>query len=216
MEMVPVAMLQARLAYSRQERFIIAPGGSDAVGTLGWIDAGLEIAEQIERGEAPRPGIVHVAAGTLGTAAGLALGFAAAGFDIPIAATRITSRIITNERALASLVRGAAAILQSAGARAPVDRALRLVEIRHRQIGRGYGHGTDASLFASDAFAAAGLALDGTYTAKAAAEALSTGEPEPVLFIHTLSAVEPLERALQPAPDLPATVAAYLAQEQPR
>ena len=214
MEMVPVAMLQARLAYRRDERFIIAPGGSDAVGTLGWIDAGLEIAEQVERGETPRPAVVHVAAGTLGTAAGLALGFAAAGLDVPIAATRITSRLITNERALATLVRGAEAILQSAGVRVTVERALRMVRIRHGQIGRGYGHETEASAFALASFAHAGLRLDDTYTAKAAAEALSPGEAEPVLFIHTLSAVEPIDRVRIDPTDLPVAVAAYLAQER--
>jgi 1-aminocyclopropane-1-carboxylate deaminase/D-cysteine desulfhydrase-like pyridoxal-dependent ACC family enzyme len=213
MEMVPVTMLRARLAYRRAERFVIAPGGSDGVGTLGWVDAGLELAEQLERGELPRPAVVHVAAGTLGTAAGLALGLAAAGLDIPIAATRITSRIITNERALATLMRAAAGILQGAGVRVPLDRALRMVQLRHGQIGRGYGHETEAAAFALAAFAAAGLRLDGTYTAKAAAEALSPGQAGPVLFIHTLSAVEPIDRVNNAGDDLPASVATYLAQE---
>jgi 1-aminocyclopropane-1-carboxylate deaminase/D-cysteine desulfhydrase-like pyridoxal-dependent ACC family enzyme len=212
MEMVPVAMLQARLAYRRQHAFVIAAGGSDAWGTLGWVDAGLELAEQIERGEAPRPATIHVAAGTLGTAAGLALGLRAAGLDVPVKAARITSRLITNERTLATLVRGAAKILQTAGARIPIEDVLRQVEIGHTQIGRGYGRATPESTFALDAFAAAGLRLDATYTAKAAAQLLAASEAGPVLFVQTLSAAEPLVLTEDVAAELPSGVAAYLAQ----
>lgn len=213
LEMVPFAMWHARLTHRRDPPFIVAAGGSDAIGTMGWVGAGLELATQIERGECPVPATIHVAAGTLGTAAGLALGLALAGLDISIAATRITSRIITNERALGILVRGAAGILQRAGIDAPVERALRMVEIRHGQIGRGYGRTTPEARHAAESFADAGLRLDDTYTAKAAAELLSTGNHGPALFIHTLSAAEPIERVNEAVlASLPPPVAAYLAR----
>ncbi len=213
MEMVPVAMLQARIAHRRERPFVIAPGGSDALGTMGWVDAGLELAEQIQRGECPKPTVIHVAAGTLGTAGGLAIGLTLAGLDVPIAATRITSRLVTNERALASLVRGAAGILQRAGIAVPVERALRTVELRHEQIGRGYGKPTEAGAQATAAFAAAGLRLDDTYTAKAAADLLAHGNESLPLYVHTLSSTEPLH-CIQAttAAQLPPAVAAYLAQ----
>jgi 1-aminocyclopropane-1-carboxylate deaminase/D-cysteine desulfhydrase-like pyridoxal-dependent ACC family enzyme len=211
MEFVPFAMWHARLTWRDDRPFVIAPGGSDATGTLGWVGAGLELAEQIEAGEMPVPPVIHVAAGTLGTAAGLALGLAIAGIDTRIAATRITSRMITNDRAVAGLVRGAAAVLQKTGEAMPVERALGMVEIRHGQIGRGYGRITDEARHALEAFGEAGLRLDGTYTAKSAAELLAGTEDMP-LFIDTLSSVEPLDRiGPRTVTELPDAVAAYMA-----
>jgi hypothetical protein len=78
--------------------------------------------------------------------------------------------------------------------------------LRHDQIGTGYGHATPAGEQALQSFAAAGLRLDTTYTAKAAAGLLDSAPAGMPLFWHTLSAVEPLElrraggAAMLPAP----------------
>lgn len=210
METVPAALLAARLAYRGQRTCVIAPGGSDPIGTLGYVSAALELAEQIADGRAPRPDAVHVAAGTLGTAAGLAIGFALAGLDVPIFATRITGRIVTNERALARLVSRTLGFLRSAGLASAPRRAaaLRLVTLRHEFLGEGYGRETAAGAAAAAAFREGGLVLDPTYTAKAAAELLASlreaREGETHLFWHTLSAHEP-DDALEgvTAEDLP-------------
>jgi D-cysteine desulfhydrase len=216
MELVPLGMLRARRAHRADQPFVIAPGGSDPVGTIGYVNAALELAEQIENDRIARPSRVHVAAGTLGTAAGLAVGFAMAGLDLPITATRISRRIVTNLPALRGLVRGASELLRKAGASVPSEnRALRLVRIAHRQFGRGYGEETEAGREAVRIFAALGLRLDPTYTAKAAAELMMSSDEDdaPPLFLLTLSAAEPMDRAraIRPA-DLPAKFAEYLAQ----
>ncbi|HET9983870.1 MAG TPA: pyridoxal-phosphate dependent enzyme [Longimicrobiales bacterium] len=197
MEFVPGALLAARWAHRREGAYAVAPGGSDARGTLGYVAAALELAEQVAAGEAPRPEVVHVAAGTLGTAAGLAIGLALAGLDTTVAATRITGRIVTNERTLARLVRGALALLEPGGVRLDPAEALRRVELRHGQIGAGYGQETEAGRRATSLFEEVGLRLDPTYTAKAAAELLADppGPERPTLFWHTLSATEPALRA---------------------
>ncbi|HEX7090376.1 MAG TPA: pyridoxal-phosphate dependent enzyme [Longimicrobiales bacterium] len=209
METVPAALLAARLAHRSQRTCVIAAGGSDPVGTLGYVSGALELAEQVADRIAPRPDAVHVAAGTLGTAAGLAIGFALAGLDIPIHATRITSRIVTNERALARLVSRTLRHLRRAGLASapPPAAALRLVRLRHGFVGAGYGRETEAGHDAAVRFRHAGLTLDATYTAKAAAELISSvGERgrRTHLFWHTLSAHEPEEplEGVRPA-DLP-------------
>ncbi len=190
MELVPGALLAQRWATRREPGYVIPPGGSNPLGTLGYVNAALELAEQLAAGAAPVPTEIHVAAGTLGTAAGLALGLALAGLDTRVVATRITGRIVTNERALARLVRGALELL---GPTAPgADEVLRRVEIRHDQIGGGYGRETPAGRAATSLFEALGLRLDPTYTAKAAAGFLAAAARTPVpLFWQTLSAVEP-------------------------
>jgi 1-aminocyclopropane-1-carboxylate deaminase/D-cysteine desulfhydrase-like pyridoxal-dependent ACC family enzyme len=220
MEAVPYGMWRARIAHRGTTVQVIPPGGSSPEGTLGYVNAGLELAGQIEAGGTVRPAAIYVPAGTLGTAAGLAIGLAWAGVPVPVIGTRITSRLVTNERVLGTLVRRTLALLRAGGAEPPDARAaLRLVQLRHDHIGSGYGQETEAGRDAADAFASAGLRLDATYTAKAAAALLS--EPlgdAPPLFWHTLSAVEP--RELLPdasaaglpthAAGLPPAFAAYL------
>lgn len=212
MELVPAGLLAARLAHRRERCFAIAPGGSDAVGTLGYVSAALELGEQIEAGDAPPPAAVHLAAGTLGTAAGLAIGFALAGLPVRVRATRITTRLVTNRWALHRLVARTLDLLQRSGLRVPsAAEVLGRVEIGHRCIGRGYGHETADGRRAAELFAEAGLVLDPTYTAKAAVDfldALQAGAGAPHLFWHTLSAAHP---PAAPGPDsLPRAFRRYL------
>lgn len=219
MELVPLGIFRARLRHREDHPFVVAPGGSDALGTLGYVSAGLEIAEQVRGGHAPRPSRVFVAAGTMGTAAGLALGFSIAGLEVPIVATRITGRIVANERVLRSLVQGAMSRLHESGLRLPeIDDVMRLVSLSHEQIGRGYGHETDGSRSALERFGEAGIKLDTTYTAKAAAELMAAINPDaereaPPLFLLTLSANQPQGQSDGNAPPaMPAAVSAYLAE----
>jgi D-cysteine desulfhydrase len=224
MELVPLGVFRARLRYRDDHPFVIAPGGSDATGTLGYVSAGLEIAEQIRGGQAPRPSRVFVAGGTMGTAAGLALGFAMAGLEVPIVATRITGRIVANERALRNLAQGAISRLHEGGVRLPeVDDVLRLVTLSHDQIGRGYGHETEESRNARAIFRDAGFELDPTYTAKSAAELMaaitspSAAGEAPPLFLLTGSASQPLGQSDgKTTSAMPAAVSAYLAEVESR
>jgi D-cysteine desulfhydrase len=195
MEFLPLAVLAAKRAHRRQRCFIVAAGGSDPYGTLGYVNAALELAEQVEEGALPEPETVHLAMGTMGTAAGLAIGFALAGLPIRIHAVRITSRIVTNTWTLRRLVRRTLALLEGKVPQLPdADAVLGRIHVEHRCIGRGYGHETADGRRATELFAETGLVLDPTYTAKAAVaflDALETRPARPHLFWHTLSAVEP-------------------------
>jgi D-cysteine desulfhydrase len=197
LEGVPFALLRARWAHRRERACLIPPGGSNALGTLGYVEAGLELDAQLRAGECDVPSAIHVAAGTLGTAAGLALGLVLAGRAIPIVATRITAPIVTNERVLEKLVHGALALLAPAGATLPqATRVMAAVHLDHEHVGAGYGRETPAGRAATEVFAAADLRLDATYTAKAAAALLDRAGPgDRPLFWHTLSAAEPLAAA---------------------
>ncbi len=54
----------------------ISVGGSSVLGSMGYVAAAHELAEQIRAGDAPKPDVVVVALGSGGTAAGLAAGLA--------------------------------------------------------------------------------------------------------------------------------------------
>jgi D-cysteine desulfhydrase len=212
MEAVPLGLWRARLAHRGDAPAVIPPGGSSATGTLAYVNAALELAEQLPAAPA-RPSSIHVAAGTLGTAAGLAVGLAWAGERIPVVAVRITSRLVTNERVLGRLVHATLSLLRRGGARVPAAAdVLSLVRLEHDHLGTGYGHATEEGERTAAAFQAAGLHLDPTYTAKAAAALLAADHPAGMpLFWHTLSAVTPAElREGAAAVTLPEPFASYV------
>ncbi len=205
MEMVPVATLMAQMAHRGEPTAVIPPGGSNPTGTLAYVNAALELADQVAAGEAPEPAVIHVAAGTMGTMAGLAIGAELAGMNARIVGWRITSRIVTNEWAYRRLVGRTLGRLERAGIAVP-DAApvLRRSILRDEQLGEGYGRATEAGDRATELFAERGITLDPTYTAKAAAGLLESARdvgdgpadgtadgPGPALFWHTLSATTP-------------------------
>ena len=61
-----------------QSAYRIPTGGSNAIGALGFVNAGLELAAQITSGEIAEPDVIYVASGSCGTTAGLLLGIKAA------------------------------------------------------------------------------------------------------------------------------------------
>ena len=180
-------------------------GGSSWVGTLGYVNAGLELAAQIDAGELQQPERIYVALGTMGTVAGLALGFALAGLDIEIHAIRVTIEQVANEAALQRLMRKTARMMRASDPTIASDIADRShIVMRHGFLGAGYGHSTaDAERAIDLARAEFGLTLDMTYTAKAMAAVLQDldgGYDRPALFWHTFSS-QPLSVDHEIEPD---------------
>ncbi|MFW6080184.1 MAG: 1-aminocyclopropane-1-carboxylate deaminase/D-cysteine desulfhydrase [Gemmatimonadota bacterium] len=216
---LPLDLRRARKVHRGAPAALIAPGGSDEIGALGYVDAALELAEQVERGEAPPPDTVYAAAGTLGTVVGLAIGFGLAGLATRVVGVRVTSRLVVNRLAVRSLARRTLGRLARAGAPAhSLADVTSRIELRHGRIGRGYGHPTEDGRRARERLERVGLRLDPTYTAKVAAELFAAADsdrgPEGVrLFWHTLSAALPTERAASVGPhDLPRPFRRFLAE----
>jgi D-cysteine desulfhydrase len=144
-------------------------GGSSWLGTVGCLAAGLELAHQIEADQTAPPDRVYVATGTMGTAAGIALGLASAGMATEVHAVRISDVSITNEPAMRRLLRKTVAMMRRLDNTVPADLAQRArIVLRDEFFGRGYAKGTEASrraiVFARHAL---GLTLESTYTGKA-------------------------------------------------
>jgi len=188
-----VAMLPwllARNARAGRPPYLLPAGGSSAVGALGYVEAALEIAAQVEDGSLPEPAHVVVPVGTGGTAAGLALGFQLAGLRTRVVGIVVNDQLRLDATVLARLVRRTARLLERRGARLG---GLRLepgrLELNRDQIGAGYGHPTEAAARAAGSAAEVRLSLDPVYTAKAMAGLLALRAEGrlagPVLFIHT-------------------------------
>jgi 1-aminocyclopropane-1-carboxylate deaminase/D-cysteine desulfhydrase-like pyridoxal-dependent ACC family enzyme len=179
----------------RDRPYVIPGGGSSALGALGYVSGALELAGQVRGGEMPRPATIAVAAGTLGTVVGLAIGAALTDVTDRVLAVRIVPATIANVWTLSRLAEGALRLLAGAGVRVPDVRAVvDRVELVGDYYGRGYGHPTDEGARATEWFARHGVTLDPSYTAKTAAavlERLTAGPAATVLYWHTLSAVLP-------------------------
>jgi 1-aminocyclopropane-1-carboxylate deaminase/D-cysteine desulfhydrase-like pyridoxal-dependent ACC family enzyme len=84
-------LINHRFQYGRFPKFLEA---SSPLGMVGYVSAGFELKDQIERGTLPEPDLVYVALATMGTAVGLALGFKTAGLK-----SRVVSVHLGNPRA---------------------------------------------------------------------------------------------------------------------
>jgi len=185
--------------------WVVPLGGSSWLGTVGFVNAGLELAAQIDAGDIACPSRVYVALGTMGTAAGLALGFALAGLATTVHAVRVTDDQFANEPALQSLMQKTAALMRHYDASVPRDLEQRArIECRHAFFGDGYGR-SNPETEAAIAFAerSLGLTLESTYSGKAMAAVLDDlkhGLSSPVLFWNTYNS-RPLEVDDTLAPD---------------
>lgn len=187
--------------------YVVAHGGSSPVGAVAYVAAGLELAEQILRGEVPEPEAVYVALGSGGTSVGLAIGLAAAGITAPVIGIRVTDRMLINRATMRTLINGTVSRLRGLDARFPdvASLAAKHLRVDGSEFGAGYGHptreGQEASRIARDA---CHLHLDDTYTAKAFAAMLRDAAVggRRLLFWQTLSGVD-LSGRLRTAPPAP-------------
>ncbi len=181
-------------APSSMPLYVIPPAGTDPVGAMGYVEAGLELGAQVARDELPAPDFVHVAGGTGGVAAGLLIGLRLAGLAARVVAIRCVAPEVLTEMRLVFLARR---IHQRLAQLAGVD-AASLPQpqpadflILHAHAGAGYGRPTPDSECARELFAAeSGLVLDPIYTAKAGAGVLAfaaseSGAGKRHLFWHT-------------------------------
>lgn len=195
---VPAALEASRLRdeAARQRTYDIPMGGSSVTGSLGYVDAALEFAEQRAAiGDRLR---IYLPAGTCGTMAGLIVGLELGELDDEVIGVRVVDEAVTNGERIESLISDTWARLASLGLTRPRNRVR--WSLRHEGFGAGYGMGTEAGASAQAELAKLGLQTEATYTAKAASVMLADlrrnerGAPAG-LFWQTLNR-QPLRAAL--------------------
>lgn len=185
--------LRLRARLEGRKPFVLPLGGSSVTGALGYVQAGVELAQQIDAGECPDPAAVYVACGSCATAAGLALGLAAAGVRTQVIAVRVSDALLANRLNLQRLVLGAQQRLSALEPCFPrvAHAALKSLVLSDRELGRGYGFSTPVSEAAQHVAESEGIKLDVTYTSKAFARLLldadTTRRGQNLLFWNTLS-----------------------------
>jgi D-cysteine desulfhydrase len=185
-----------REAQESGDAYVIPPGGTTPLGTLGFVSAGLELAEDVRAGRAPEPRRIYIALGLGGSAAGLGLGCALGGLRTEIVGVRASSPGSVTAATLRAIHDETVAF---ARARDPSFTKLTAeaanVHIDGRFTGAGYGVPSDAGNAAiARAHDAQGWDLDPVYTGKALAALLDDVRTDPagrsagpLLFWNTMS-----------------------------
>jgi D-cysteine desulfhydrase len=157
-----------------RETWVIPLGGSCWLGAVGFVNAGLELAAQIEAGDLTLPERIYIANGSMGSAAGLAVGLALAELPIELHAVRVADNSFSRPEFLHRLIRKTATLLHQLDENIPVDVSDRVrLTWRDDFYAGGYAAVDDTTMDAVEtAKRRFGLRLETTYTGKAMAALL--------------------------------------------
>lgn len=194
------------------EPLVIPMGGSDEFGATGYVNAAMEVASQMSE-----PDCAYVPGGTLGTAVGLAIGFAAIGWThVAVQAIRVTPAEVANQAFARSVSDRTVALLRASDASFPEIAFEDLnLELRHDWFEPGYGVVTPETTEAVSMMKRVGYKLETTYTGKAFAalvgDAAGGGLAESsVLYWDTYNSAPMPEPG--PVDALPVTLREYVAE----
>lgn len=159
---------------------LIAPGGSSPLGVTGFVNAALELKQQVTGGEIPEPDLIYVALGSMGTAVGLILGLKVADLNSRVVSVRVIDERFASARKMVRLFHKTNAFLHLLDTTFPKFHFRAAdIDIRYDFFGEQYG------LFTEEGMAAVarmekteGLKLDGTYTGKALAALIHDAEKQ--------------------------------------
>ena len=147
----------------------IQPGGSSPLGIVGYINAALELKEQIDAGLIPEPDRIYVPMGSMGTTIGLMLGLKVAGVRSRVIAVRVLEEIFSSPWLLRLRYRATSAFLHRLDPSFPkLDCPREAPEINNDYLGDGYARFTSKDVEAATLMREhCGIIMSGTYSAKA-------------------------------------------------
>lgn len=180
-----LAQTGERLRREGRQPYLVPIGGSNALGALGYVRAGLELAEQI-RASGQAFSAVVLASGSAGTHAGLAIALAEALPELDVIGVTVSRTDAAQRPKVEGLVQRTLELL---GHEAP---AVPTIHLWDDYFGPRYGEPNAGTLDAVRLLAShEGLLLDPVYTGKAMAGLLDGIRRErfanagPMLFLHT-------------------------------
>lgn len=185
-------LIADRLAQSKKAPYIVPVGGSSPLGTVGFVNAAYELADQIAAGQMPEPDYVYAAAGTNGTIAGLMIGLKVLGLKTQVIPVRVNDEVRVNVQAISELVDDTVALMRAADSSFPeVSIPAGEIPLQHDFFGGDYALFTEEGMAALNRINVKfGIQLEGTYTGKTLAAMLAAAEKKEgkiFLFWNTLN-----------------------------
>ena len=181
-----------------RQAYLIMPGASTPRGSIGFVNAALELAEQIQRGELPEPDLLFVAIGSTGTCAGLTLGLILAGLKTKVIGISVTPKIVSKKSAVVGLAIKTLKMLRKIDPSIPdvSNEINNRLEVSHEFFGGEYGRATYEGLEAIELAAKDNIHLDVTYTGKTFSGLIAYCKENPqaktqiIIFWNTLNSVD--------------------------
>ena len=178
----------------RKGTYWLPAGGSTSVGILGYVNALLELKQQIDEGKLPVPNQIYVAAGTTGTMAGIELGVQLTNLQTQVIGVRVTDRMAATSRKVKSLINGALKILKNDSKVKNFQYKPKFLLI-DQYFGGKYGKVTPEGFSAVETMEKTEeILLETTYTGKTLAALLDhikeVKTKEPILFWNTYNSVD--------------------------
>ena len=161
-------LLKPRHRGAGRRAYFAPGGGTSPLSCLGHVNAALELKQQIAAGILPEPDCLHVALGSLGTAAGLAVGCKLAGLRTRLVGVVVSYRWFCTSGRWVRLARRIHRLMQRHDPSVPdIELDKSALSVVATALGKGYARFTAASAgLAREMQAAEQIELDGTYTAK--------------------------------------------------
>ncbi len=168
MLLIPLKEIFCLLRHGLKDTYITPPGGSSALSTLGYVNAALELKEQIDSGALPEPDFIFVPLGTGGTMAGIVLGCKIAGLKTRVVGVRVVDRIISNSLAVKGYADRCVKLMSRF---IPELKGLKInftdFTVLHDYFGKGYAYFTEDGIKAvKTLYETEEIKLEGTYTGK--------------------------------------------------
>lgn len=203
--------LLTKLSREGKAPYFIYSGASTPVGTVGYVEAVLELKQQIEEGLLPEPDFLFVPAGSGGTFAGLSLGVKLFGMKTKVVGVRVVPTIACNRVFVSTLAKKTYNLLKKNCAGFPdVELHVQDFFLEHDYFGGAYGVTTKESQFASGKMKELeGILCEGVYTGKTLAAMMGAArkfKDKVFLYWHTHNSVsfEPIlsqDISLVPLPE---------------
>ena len=191
-----------------EKLYLIGPGGSSVRGSLGFVNAALELAGQIKENQLPEPDVLFVPVGSCGTMAGLLVGCRLAGLKTQVVGVRVSDSFGMNARGVQFLANSLLRWLsRKVGKRLKPLFKLREVTVLEEFLGEGYSVPTEEGEQAFDCFRRMPeVSLEPVYSCKTMAALMTWAkegklEGKKVLFWNTYNSL-PLEPLLTEKPEV--------------
>ena len=181
----------------RQFPYLIMPGGSTPRGAIGYVNAALELEEQVRAGELPEPDFIFVAVGSNGTLAGLEAGLRLTDLRTHVIGVCVSDQMRIDAQAVAKLANDTLSVVDRYAPEVATAPRVRVedVTIWHDYLGQGYAYPTPEAKQAIDLMAECeGIELEFVYTGKTLAALVdAVGRPEfqgkRILFWNTYNSM---------------------------
>jgi len=177
------AALKAR---ETRKLYVVPTGGSNATGSLGYVDCAQELNKQLEDLDVTASTVIH-ASSSAGTQAGLIVGMSAANKPVPVLGINVYEA--NHEHMLNNVRKLVTETAEKLGIGAIGDE---MININHDYLGEGYGIPTAEMLEAVTLLATLeGILLDPVYSGKAMAAMIDMiragrwSKDQQLVFVHT-------------------------------